>query len=252
LDEFSGASRVSIIVPAYNEEKTIREVVLKARKYGEVIVVDDGSTDGTATLAREAGATVISHSRNFGQSAADRTGYLNSTREVVATIDADIQQVPDELPRVINPILNNQADMVIGSKFLGRLEYRPNLPNLFMERLICTAMRIRFGVRMTNAFSGMRAMRRSSIDFAYLKGDKHECAVELAFSFAWHNRRIMEVPRTARRRISGKSSIKILDGSKIMIRAFTVFLTPPKDEAAVPRSVPTKGTKTGTTPKVNS
>ena len=225
------SSRVSIIVPALNEEKTIREVVLRTLAYGEVIVVDDGSTDRTAEIAREAGARVISHPINLGQSAADRTGYLNSGREVVATIDADIQQVPEELPRVIGPVLANDADMVIGSKYLGKREYQSNIPNLLMDRLVSTILRTRFGVRVTNPFSGIRAMRRSCIDYQYLKGNKHECAVELAASFAWHRYRIMEVPRTARKRVAGKSSVAVSDGFRILLRFFEVLLTPPGDSA---------------------
>ncbi|MDA4118723.1 MAG: glycosyltransferase family 2 protein [Thaumarchaeota archaeon] len=236
MDEFPQRSKVSIIIPAYNEERTIREVVLKATTYGEVIVVDDGSIDRTAELAKLAGARVISHPRNMGQSAADRTGYLNSNREVVALIDADIQQVPEELPRVIRPILANQADMVIGSKYLGRREYQSNFPNMLMDRILGAILRARFGVTVTNPFSGMRAMRRTCIDFGYLKGDKHECAVELAFSFAWHGYRIMEVPRTARRRIAGRSSIRFTDGRRIIVRLLAVMLSPPK--LASPRKQP--------------
>jgi glycosyltransferase involved in cell wall biosynthesis len=218
---------VSIIIPAYNEERTIEDAVGRVKKYGEVIVIDDGSHDETALRATRAGARVICHVSNIGYSAALRTGYLSSTREVVAIIDADMQQVPEELPLVIDPILRGDAEMVIGSKFLGRMEYRPNMPNLFMDKLASRLLRLRFGLKLTNSFSGMRAMRRSCIDFNYLKGNKHQGTVELDFSFAWHRYRVIEVPRTARRRAYGRSSIRIFDGLGILGRLFMMLLTPP-------------------------
>jgi glycosyltransferase involved in cell wall biosynthesis len=207
----------------------VGEVVKRATKYGEVIVVDDGSTDGTAETARSTGARVISHPRNLGYSASLRTGYLSSDREVIATIDADIQQIPEELPLMVSPILADEADMVIGSKFLGRLEYKPNVPNLIMDKLVCAVIEMRFDVQLTNAFSGIRAMKRNCIDFSYLRGNRHEGGIELDVSFAWHGYRIVEVPRTARRRGSGRSSIRTIDGWRILWRLFTAMMTPPKE-----------------------
>lgn len=234
-------SKVSVIIPAYNEGRTIKVVVERAKAYGEVIVVDDGSTDDTAEEARLAGARVVSHERNMGQSAADRTGYRSSNREVVALIDADSQQLPEELPRVILPVLYGQADMVIGSKYLGNREYQSNLPNFLMDRLVTVTLYMRYREWVTNPFSGMRAMRRKCIDFSYLKGNRHECAVELAFSFASHGYRIMEVPRTARKRVSGKSTIIRGDGLSILVRLLQVAIasrTGPAIGRRVPRSSP--------------
>jgi glycosyltransferase involved in cell wall biosynthesis len=212
------------VIPAYNEERTIGSVIERARKHGEVVVVNDGSTDGTRSIAENAGVKVISNTRNMGYSAAVRLGIKSAKRDVVALLDADLQQVPEELPLLLLPILENKADLVIGSKFMGRLEYRPNLPNYLMDKTVCAVLRLRYGLRLTNSYSGFRAMRRSCIDFGYLKGTKHTGMLELDFMFSQKHYRIMEIPRTARRRVTGRSSIHIKDGLFIFARMLQLMM----------------------------
>jgi glycosyltransferase involved in cell wall biosynthesis len=212
------------VIAAFNEENTIARAVTEARKFGEVIVVDDGSSDATGKLARGAGARVISLGRNLGYSAAIREGYRKADREVVALLDADLQQVPAEIPRLVEPILDGRADMVIGSKFLGNVEYKPNIPNLVMDRLVATVLRLRFGVKLTNAYSGFRAMRRSCINFAWLKGNRQTGMLELDFGFA-SRYRVLEVPRTARKRAFGVSSVRWIDGLIIAARMMKLLVT---------------------------
>ncbi len=106
------------VVPCYNEEATIGSVVLKAKRHvNEVLVVDDGSTDDTAKIAKEAGATVISHKRNGGKSPAIKTGFkyaLANGFDYVVTIDGDGQHNPSEIPTVLGNIMNNGYDISIG------------------------------------------------------------------------------------------------------------------------------------------
>ena len=111
-----------IIIPAYNEELTIGSVVALARKYGDVLVVDDGSADRTSEIARNAGAFVIKHETNMGKGAALRTGFeyaLSMDYKIVVTLDADGQHNPDEIPVLLEPIVNGKADLVIGSRYLN-------------------------------------------------------------------------------------------------------------------------------------
>lgn len=114
--------KVIAVIPCLNEERFIRDVVTRAIKYvDKVIVVDDGSTDGTAIAARDTGAEVISHKTRQGAGAATRTGFKAATEagaDVVVTVDGDGQHNPDEIPRLIQPVLARKAALVIGSRFL--------------------------------------------------------------------------------------------------------------------------------------
>lgn len=111
---------ITAIIPALNEEISIGSVVLKTKKHVDhVIVIDDGSTDNTAEIARLAGADVVRHNKNRGKGEALKTGFgmaRNNGTKIIVTIDADGQHDPGEIPKVIEPILSKEADMVIGNR----------------------------------------------------------------------------------------------------------------------------------------
>ena len=106
---------VSIVIPAYNEAKTVKkvvEVINSLNCVDEIIVVDDGSIDGTADIAQKAGATVISHSKNKGKGAAIKTGFESSNGDIVAFIDADLKNLTaSQVENIIKPILDGKADI---------------------------------------------------------------------------------------------------------------------------------------------
>jgi len=110
-------------IPAYNEELTIAKVVLKAKKYvDKVIICDDGSTDMTAEIAEACGAEVIRHERNMGYGAAIGSLFRRARdvrADIMVTLDADGQHDPDYIPRLIEPVMRGEADIVIGSRFLA-------------------------------------------------------------------------------------------------------------------------------------
>jgi glycosyltransferase involved in cell wall biosynthesis len=227
IPEFSGTT-VSIVIPAHNERDTIRNIVAGCLPYGEVIVVDDGSTDDTSAQATEAGTRanpklVILH-KNFGYSYAIKKGYEASTGEIIALVDADGQQNPDELHRLLSPILNDEADMVIGSKILGTMDYEPAIANSLMNETWQNLILWRFGVNLTHPFSGMRAMRKSCIDMSALKSNRFESMLELDISFIKNGYRILEVPRVARARTKGKSHVTLADGLRVMWRGAQLLL----------------------------
>ena len=114
--------KVLAAIPCFNEQQFIADVVTRARKYVDrVIVIDDGSTDDTAKVARAAGAEVIKHETRKGAGAATRTGFQAAKRSnanILVTLDGDGQHNPDDIPRLLAPIRSNEADLVIGSRFL--------------------------------------------------------------------------------------------------------------------------------------
>jgi glycosyltransferase involved in cell wall biosynthesis len=214
---------LSIVVPAHNEDATVAQVVAGCRPYGEVIVVDDGSTDRTAQEAVRTGAILYRHKINRGYSAAIRTGLRAASGDVIALVDGDGQQPAAEVPVVVGPILRGEADMVIGSKLLGLAEYRSRHLNSLTNRALSDYMYLRYGVNLTHPFSGMRAMRKSCIDFRDLKGDRFESVMELDVSFARHGYKIVEVPRVAKARVAGVSHVKTMDGFRIIWRGMQLF-----------------------------
>ena len=114
------------VVPCYNEEATIGSVVLKTKRHvDEVLIVDDGSTDDTVKIAKEAGATVISHKTNKGKSSGIKTGFkyaVNKNFDYVVTIDGDGQHNPSEIPTVLGNIMNNGYDISLGFRVGNRTE----------------------------------------------------------------------------------------------------------------------------------
>jgi len=123
----TGPAKQKIIaaIPCFNEEQFINDVAARTKRYAnKVIVIDDGSTDNTSEAAKAAGAEVIRHERRQGVGAATRAAFeaaKANNADVLITLDGDGQHNPDEIPQVLAPILHNEADMVIGSRFL-----RPN------------------------------------------------------------------------------------------------------------------------------
>jgi glycosyltransferase involved in cell wall biosynthesis len=197
---------LAIVIPAYNEEGTVAEVVQEIPREAaglvtEVIVVVDGSSDATAQRAIEAGALVCDVPANRGQGAALRLGYwLARTRgaQVIATIDADGQYEPEELGRVVQPILDGRADFVSGSRRLGA--------ELTTDRVRHLGVLV-FGAifsfltrhRITDPACGLRAMRSEVTAAVTLEQPQYQ-ASELMISAALNGYRLAEVPTTMRDR----------------------------------------------------
>jgi glycosyltransferase involved in cell wall biosynthesis len=199
---------LAIVIPAYNEAPTVAEVIAEipreaAGLQAEIIVVVDGSADATAERAASAGALVCDVPVNRGQGAALRLGYwLARTRgaEVIATIDADGQYEPEELGRVIEPILEGKADFVSGSRRLGaELTTDPvrHLGVLVFGALFSLMVRH----RVTDPACGVRAMRADVTAAVTLEQPQYQ-ASELMISAALNGFRLAEVPTTMRDRSS--------------------------------------------------
>jgi glycosyltransferase involved in cell wall biosynthesis len=199
---------LAIVIPAYNEEPTVAEVVSEiprvlAGLQAEVIVVVDGAADATAARAAEAGALVCDVSVNRGQGAALKLGYwLARARgaQVIATIDADGQYEPEELGAVVAPILDGRADFVSGSRRLGAeltTDWVRHLGVLVFGMLFSLAVRH----RITDPACGVRAMRAELTAAVTLEQPQYQ-ASELMISAALNGFRLAEVPTTMRDRAS--------------------------------------------------
>lgn len=190
---------VVVGIPAFNEEKTIAKVVLKALRFADkVVVCDDGSTDMTGEIAGRLGAEVIRHDRNLGygvaiQSLFRRARELNA--DVLVTLDADGQHDPCEIPNVVKPIVEGAADVVIGSRFVD--EHRAyNMPWYrragvkFITRLVNNSERR----SLKDAQSGFRAYNRESLKKLFLTENGMGVSVEILINAEKEGLRIVEVP----------------------------------------------------------
>jgi glycosyltransferase involved in cell wall biosynthesis len=210
---------LAIVIPAYNEEPTVAEVVSEipseaAGLATEVIVVVDGAKDATAERARSAGALVCDVSVNRGQGAALRLGYwLARARgaHIIATIDADGQYEPEELGRVVQPILDNQADFVSGSRRLGA-ELTTDKVRHAGVLVFGALITVLVGHRITDPACGIRAMR-SEVSGAVTLEQRQYQASELMVSAALNGYRLGEVPTTMRDR--GQHATKTKKGGNL-------------------------------------
>ena len=202
---------VLVCVPAYEEEANLPGVLAEipavvAGLPTHVLVIDDGSRDGTAAVAREHGADVVSHPVNSGQGAALQTGYVVAERlgvEVVVTLDADGQHDPAEMEHLVEPIIAGTADFVVGSRRMGgparELTVRDAGITLY-TRLI----NVLGGTEVTDIANGYRAIRASRLsEIAFTEDQFHN--PELLLGAARAGLRVMDVPVVIRKRASGTS-----------------------------------------------
>jgi glycosyltransferase involved in cell wall biosynthesis len=202
---------IAVIVAALNESASVGAVVdsVPSRmcdRTTEVILVDDGSTDDTADQARAAGALVCRLAVNLGQGHALRLGYRLARQRgatLIATVDADGQLDPGELPGVIGPLVTGQADFVIGSRRLGRSEDTDPVRNLGLV-VFGGLIRLLTRVPITDPASGLRAFRAEVTARVPLHQTQHQTS-ELLIGAIAHGFRVREVPATVYRRRAGTS-----------------------------------------------
>lgn len=197
---FMKPSRIFVVIPAYNEEKSIASVLqgLQKQEYANIIVIDDCSKDATSHIAEEHGAMVLRHRINLGQGAALKTGIdcaLEQGADIIITFDADGQHCPEDIPALVRPIEEGNADITLGSRFLNG---KSNVP--FMKRLVLKAG-ILFTwacsrIKLTDTHNGLRAMSRKAAKTIQLHENRMAHASEIIDEI--HRRRIRyeEVPVT--------------------------------------------------------
>ena len=212
-----------VVIAAYNEEEHVGDVVRDVKKHGyTVVVVDDGSVDGTVREAKKAGALVLSCPINRGQGSALRTGIayaLDHGAEVIVTYDADGQFVADELPHLIGPISAGEADVVLGSRYLEKKAVNLSV----QKRLAHTLGRIWTWLFSGRWYSdpqcGLRALNAHGARSIRMTIDRYTHASEILDEIARHRLRVREVPVTVIYHRRGQSSLAAITiGVRMLIR----------------------------------
>jgi len=221
--------RILVVLPAYQEEKSIGAVVhsLRERFPHDVLVVNDGSTDRTSEIAREAGATVLDLPCNLGIGGAVQTAFLYARDrgyDAVVRIDGDGQHEVEDIPRVLAPILEGQADAVIGSRFLGETEYRGSIPRIFGIHHFRWLVNLFTGYRVTDPTSGFFAINRTLIEFYSQHYPSDYPEVDAYILMHRLKSRAVEVPVRMYERAEGKSSITAFRAVYYMVKVTLSFL----------------------------
>jgi glycosyltransferase involved in cell wall biosynthesis len=224
VSEPRGALTRVAIVPAYNEEGSIARVVEELRAFDgglEVVDVDDGSTDHTAEIAREHGAHVVRLPFNLGIGGAVQTGFRYAWEhdfDVAVRVDGDGQHDPSELDAVLAPILAGEADIVVGSRFMGGDGYRSSRSRRVGIRLLALAVSALTRQRITDPTSGFQAANRKGIRLFAADYPHDYPEAEAAVMVSKHALRLREVPVAMRARETGRSSITALRSVYYMVK----------------------------------
>lgn len=200
--------KIIVVIPAFNEQAAIGEVVRKSLQYADdVLVVDDGSADGTCEIAREAGASILKHPTNFGKgvSLKDAFGQVEGY-DVVVTIDGDGQHNPDEIPILTEPILEDRADFVNGSRYLNGFDENTPAYRRVGQTVLDIATNITAGTSVTDSQSGFRAFRESTISCYRFRDPGFGIESEMIADAAENNLRILEVPITVKYDVENSST----------------------------------------------
>jgi len=199
-------NKTLIILPAYNEELTIGSVVALAKKFGDVLVVDDGSRDKTSKIAQEVGAIVLRHEVNKGKGCALKTGFkyaLSKEYDIVVWLDSDGQHNPDEIPLLLEPIVKGEADLVIGSRYLNESKKEIPIYRRLGLWVLNTMTKMAAKVEVDSQ-SGFRAMNKKALESLDLSSDGYSIETDIIVKASEMGIRLMEVPITVRYDVPNK------------------------------------------------
>lgn len=202
------SDQVSVIIPAWNEEESIGQVLaaIPWHAVNEVLVIDGSSTDQTQAIAQQAGARVIVEPRRgYGQACA--TGVKNAQGDILVFLDADGADDPRFIPEILLPVKQSRADMVLGSRLAGQMEegampWHQRLGNWLSAGLIS----IIFGCRLTD-LSPLRVVRKSNLEELKMQEMTYGWPVEMMVKAARRGWRLVEIPTGYRVRLGGRSKI---------------------------------------------
>lgn len=192
---------LSVIIPVYNEVQNIREILKRVQSTGlawEILIVDDGSTDGTREILKELDGTdqirVVLHEENQGKGAAVRTGFSEAKGEVFLIQDADLEYDPRDYPDILKPIEEGIADVVYGSRFLGGPRRSTMFWHMIANKLLTLATNILYNNILTDMETGYKVFRREVLDGITIHSNSFNFEPEFTAKILKKKVRIFEVP----------------------------------------------------------
>ena len=223
---------LSVVIPVFNEAPTVGDVIgrlkVTMQKIGfknEIIVVDDCSRDKSLKISRSQGVEVYSLKEHMGKGYALRVGFAKAKGEIIATVDSDASHCPEELPLLLNPILQDQADFVIGSRFLHKKPASARKLNAIGVRLFNVLIRILTRTGVSDSQSGYRAMKDDILVDLKLNSGEYEIESEMLVKTARRGFRVKEVPISFEQRTYGKSRLDpVVDGFKILSSIILAYI----------------------------
>jgi glycosyltransferase involved in cell wall biosynthesis len=213
--------KLSVIIPAYNEEKTVKEVIEKVRRLKlpvkkEIIVVDDGSTDKTfERLKKVKGIKLLKHTKNQGKGAAVRSALKKASGDVVIIQDADLELDPEEIPKIIQPILRGKAEVVYGSRNLTKQKGTRSPIFYLGGKLITLLTNFLYKTKITDEPCGYKAFKTGLIKSIKIENNRFEWEPEITAKIAKKGVQIHEVPINSEvRSIKEGKKLTRMDGIK--------------------------------------
>jgi len=216
--------KILVIIPVFNEEETLRGVILGIRSFlseAEILVVNDGSTDSTGRIAREEGVLVLEHPYNMGIGATMQTGFIYALRngyDIAVQVDGDGQHHPESLPFLVRPVLEGHCNLVVGSRYLSDGGFKSTLPRKLGIKFFSSLIWIFTGTRATDPTSGFRAIDRKTLELFSEEYPSDYPEVEALISVYNKGLHFQEIPVTMRDRQGGASSIGILSALYYMVK----------------------------------
>jgi glycosyltransferase involved in cell wall biosynthesis len=229
----NGEMLISVVIPVFNEELTIGNVIERLtavmQKIGfkyEIIVVDDCSTDRSLEISKSQSAKVFSLKKHMGKGYALRAGFAKAKGDIVTTIDSDGSHRPEELPRLLTPILQSKADLVIGSRYLSQKPVATKKLNAAGVRLFNFLIKILTRAEVSDSQSGYRVMKSAVLRNMRLKSGEYEIESEMLVKTALQGFRVVEVPISFEQRTYGTSRLDpMVDGFKILLSIVSAYIT---------------------------